>query len=142
MSNSPDIGTKVVCIDDDFPAWARATYNHLPSKDTVYTIRHIDQGLDAQEVVKHGSDKDTFKGSSPLKFTGVRTIMILLEEFTNPVHEDTKKEMGFKLERFAPLLDTTTKAKAVATVKAPKTPSKAPVRPSRKKKEVLEPVTV
>ena len=80
MSENIDIGSKLVCVNDDFPAWARATYSSLPVKDSIYTIRKLDKGLDAKELVKHGSDKDTFKGSDPLKFTGFATIMVLLEE--------------------------------------------------------------
>ena len=140
MSENIDIGSKLVCVNDDFPAWARATYSSLPVKDSIYTIRKLDKGLDAKELVKHGSDKDTFKGSDPLKFTGFATIMVLLEEIHNPIHMDTKKEMGFKLERFRPLLDTTNTAKASAKAKAPKSPTKAPAKPRKQKERVLEPI--
>jgi hypothetical protein len=129
-----DIGTKVTCIDDNFPAWARATYTDLPVKGNIYTIRHIDRGVDCQELVKNGSSED-FSGQDPRKFKGVQTIMILLAEIINPPHLDSKKEPGFKLERFAPLIEPP--AQKVSQKESKPRPKKVS-KPKKKDEKLVE----
>jgi len=85
-------GSKVVCIDDVFPTWATALYSELPVKDKIYTIRQIDSGLLVQNINSDASVKHTFEG--------VRSFHVLLEEIKNPIHTDSKKEMGFLITRF------------------------------------------
>jgi hypothetical protein len=86
------IGSLVVCIDDVFPAWAKAIYNDLPVKDKNYKIRAIDYGVDVKGI--------TPNTNQPLSFTGNKTAMVLLEEIKNPIHPVSKKEMGYQLVRF------------------------------------------
>lgn len=86
------VGSTVICVDDNFPAWARATYNDLPVKDKTYKIRHIDYGLKVDKVVKDSK--------IPLSFTGFKEVMVLLEEIKNPIHNGSGKEMGFHINRF------------------------------------------
>jgi hypothetical protein len=131
-----NIKSKVICINDDFPPWARATYTSLPVKGTIYTIRHIDKGLDAVELVKNGTD-DNFTGSDPRKFKGTTTIMILLEEIKNPPHLDSKKEPGFKLEKFAEIPEQP-KEKVKESIKNPGPPKT--VKPKKPKKKELQTV--
>lgn len=41
-----DINTKVVCVDDRFPAGINDIFNALPSKGSIYTVRDIVPGQD------------------------------------------------------------------------------------------------
>lgn len=43
-----DIGTKVVCADDSFPAGILDIFNALPRKGSVYTVRDIVPAQDFQ----------------------------------------------------------------------------------------------
>lgn len=92
-------GQKVVCINDDFPAWARALYDELPVKDKTYTIRAMGMGLDVHGYQKK-SDEDKDK---PTVFIGEENVLVLLKEIKNPDHPISKQEMGFLGERFAPM---------------------------------------
>lgn len=135
-------GDKLVCIDDNFPAWARATYSVLPVKDSIYTVRHLEQGLIPTNFIKIGSEEDLrirqerghLPGKSPLNATGEFTIAILLEELHNPIHEDSKLELAFSLSRFRPLEEVSEQEKISTVVKAPV--KRNFVKP--KKKELVE----
>jgi hypothetical protein len=81
-------GQRVICVNDTFPQIIRALYKQLPVKDKIYTIREVFLGR--EKVVKGGESA---------------TVGLLLEELHNPpdpFHE-TKQELGFSSERFAPL---------------------------------------
>lgn len=88
-----NVGEKVVCINDDWKTWVYDTYDNLPVKGNVYTIRECDIGRDNLGSVGSGQ-------------SGV-SYLILLEELSN-MHEVTPSgvdlgEIGFRSDRFAPL---------------------------------------
>jgi len=77
-------GTKVVCVDDLFPASILNYYTNLPLKDRVYTIRDVEVGV--------GIDGQAGE------------IAVTLVELINPVSEKyPHRERGFKIERFREL---------------------------------------
>ena len=39
-----NVGDKVVCINDTWDAWVFDTYNQLPKKGDIYTIRTVRAG--------------------------------------------------------------------------------------------------
>lgn len=43
-----DIGQKMACVDDRFPAGINDIYNALPKKDSIYTVRDIVPAQDFQ----------------------------------------------------------------------------------------------
>ncbi len=128
-----DRGTKLICIkDDEWPAWARAVMDQFPVKNTVYTVREIIPGVWTEQVIKDET------GKNPLQFTGKAVPTVLLEELKNPVHPVSKKEMGFILYRFAEIPEQP-KEKVKTVVKKPVSPKPVtPVKPKRKKKELVE----
>ncbi len=93
------IGQKVVCIDDKFPAWVHEIYLALPVKGVTYTIREVAPGRGIFVVI--GED------GKPVRDAGgdrQPEIQILLAELHNP--EDPQcpgREIGFRSDRFAPL---------------------------------------
>jgi hypothetical protein len=94
-SNMWPAGTKVVCIDDHFPAWAKQMYAALPKAGNTYTIRGSTVG------VGYGAGfSDRQEGE----------IAVYLREIVNPKSGKAPfREWGFKAERFRPLeedLDT------------------------------------
>ena len=72
------IGTKVVCVDDSFPAGINDVYNALPVKDRVYIIRDVVPGWD---------------------FKLKEQMAIYLVELVNLPNEHGI-EPGFKIDRF------------------------------------------
>lgn len=84
-----DVNEKVVCINDTFAAWVYDSYNQLPVKGTVYTIREVDLGR---------SDLDS---NSDVTFR------VLLHELHNdPDFTASGRdigELGFRSDRFATL---------------------------------------
>ena len=82
-------GTKVVCIDDHFPAWAKQMYAALPKAGNTYTIRGSTVG------VGYGPGfSDRQEGE----------IAVYLREIVNPKSGKAPfREWGFKAERFRPL---------------------------------------
>lgn len=113
---------KVICIDDVFPAWAKAIYSELPKKDQTYTIRSIGIGCDVKHVIKDSKN--------PLSFSGEHEITVWLKEIKNPVHPISNEEYGFKADRFVPLEEITEeeleeiiiKLEKKSEIKTPKTP--------------------
>ncbi len=91
-------GSKVVCIDDVFPAWALQTYTALPVKGVTYTVRSMSPGrgkplhiVDGKPVVNGAGDAHP-------------EIHLLVEELRNPPDPFCAgAELGFKAERFAPM---------------------------------------
>lgn len=79
-------GSKVICINNIFPPWVRDSYDQLPVKDRIYTVRALEIGRDGASQVSGG------------KATG----RLLLEELKNPPdysHKD-REELGFNMNRF------------------------------------------
>lgn len=87
-------GTKVVCINADFPEAAKRLYKVLPVKDTVYTVRSTYVG------------RGNFTKADSGKMDG--EIGVLLEEIRNPIDPTLRAgltgELGFNAERFAEAL--------------------------------------
>lgn len=91
-------GSKVVCVDDVFPAWARQLYTALPVKGKIYTVRSMAPGRGEPlrivdgKLVKNGAG-DTYP-----------EVHLLVEELHNPPDPFCAgTELGFKAERFAPI---------------------------------------
>ena len=84
-----DINEKVVCINDRFPAWVYDSYDQLPTKGTIYTVRDVDLGR------------------SDLGSDSAVTFKVLLHEIHNqPDFTESGRdigELGFKSDRFATL---------------------------------------
>lgn len=74
-------GTKVVCINDDFPQNIHKFYDNLPKKGHVYTIRDMEVGIDW--------------------FGNAGEIAVTLVELVNPVSETwPHRERAFNSQRF------------------------------------------
>ena len=69
-------GSKVVCVDDVFPAWARASYTALPVKGVTYTVRSMCDYdcIFAFTVVKRTAKMVTI--SSPSRRTVARKVRV------------------------------------------------------------------
>lgn len=93
-------GQRVVCINDDFEPWVYDLYRALPKKDRIYTVRAVRAG--------RSNPQFAVDEEANLKLTGADfDILILLQELRNPddPHSSVKQELGFRSERFAPLLE-------------------------------------
>ena len=79
-------GDKVVCINDKWDGWVFDTYNQLPKKDEVYTIRAVRAGR-------------------PNLDGGAAVLTLLLEELHNDIDYSHVggDELGFRAHRFAPM---------------------------------------
>ena len=87
------VGQRVVCIDDQgWPSDVHDLYIALPKKDSVYTVRNVELGI------------NTLTGEEG-------EICIHLQELRNPLHRGVGgkpgRERGFRCERFAPLEEDT-----------------------------------
>jgi len=85
-----DPGEKVVCVNDTFSAFERRIYSKLPIKDSVYTVRETSLGRR-----KTGGD------------SGISYRVLLVELVNGPdpyMHPDRAEELGFRSDRFAPLV--------------------------------------
>ncbi len=91
-------GSKVVCVDDVFPTWARATYTALPVKGVVYTVRSMSPGRGKPLHIVDGKPVKNGAGDAHPE------IYLLVEELRNPPDPFCAgAELGFKAERFAPM---------------------------------------
>ena len=98
-------GQRVACINDDFEPWVYDLYRSLPKKDHIYTVRAVRMGRSQPEFA--------LDDNADIKLVGAEfDILLLLEELINPddPHSATKQELGFRAERFAPLLEETEEA--------------------------------
>ncbi len=96
------VGQRVVCINDDFEPWVYDLYKSLPKKDHVYTVRSIGMGRSNPDFV--------IDDEANLQLRGAEfDFLLLLKELMNPddPHSSVKQELGFRADRFAPLLDET-----------------------------------
>ena len=84
--NIISVGQKVICVDDTFPSWVLETYQELPVKGKVYTVRHAEPGgFTLVGRYKHS------------------TVAILLEELHNlDLGINGGRELGFDIRRFSP----------------------------------------
>lgn len=102
-----NIGEKVVCINDAFPAWVHDTYNQLPTKGEVYTVRGTDLGR------------------SDLSSDSAVSFKVLLEELKNDDEVTASGrnlgELGFKSDRFATMDQLESTEYLVATQDEPTT---------------------
>ncbi len=93
-----EVGEKVVCVNDDFSATVRHIYRQLPRKDEIYTVRDVRIG----RTQVTGGDV---------------SYLVLLSELHNPddpyMRDGAGEEMGFRSDRFAPLIDTSVEEEAV-----------------------------
>ncbi len=104
-------GQKVVCIDDRFEPWVFDLYKSLPKKDEVYTVRALRAG--------RSNPQFTVNEDAEIKLTGAEfDLLLLLQELNNPddPHSSVKQELGFRSERFAPLLEQTEEEEEEALV--------------------------
>lgn len=95
-------GQQVVCINDQFDPWVYDLYKSLPKKDEIYTVRAIRAGRSNPQFVVNDD--------AEIKLAGAEfDILLLLKELNNPddPHSSVKQELGFRSERFAPLLEET-----------------------------------
>jgi hypothetical protein len=91
-------GSKVVCVDDIFPAWARASYTALPTKGVTYTVRSMSPGRGSPLLIVDGQPVKNGAGDAHPE------IYLLVEELRNPPDPFCAgAELGFKAERFAPV---------------------------------------
>jgi hypothetical protein len=107
-------GQKVACINDTFEPWVYDIYRALPKKDKIYTIRAIGVG--------RSNPTFTITDEADLKITGAEfDMLILLQELLNPddPHSNVKQELGFRAERFAPLVDEDVEVEEEAWVDPP-----------------------
>lgn len=77
-------------------------YKSLPKKDEIYTVRAIRAGRSNPQFVVNDD--------AEIKLAGAEfDILLLLKELNNPddPHSSVKQELGFRSERFAPLLEET-----------------------------------
>jgi len=81
-----NVGEKVVCINDTWDAWVFDTYDQLPEKGEIYTIRAVRAGR-------------------PNLDGGAAVLTLLLEELVNDIDYSHVggDELGFRAHRFAPL---------------------------------------
>jgi hypothetical protein len=97
------VGKKVVCVDDVFPAWVYDVYKELPVKDVTYTVREVRLGRTQWGVMKDG--KLVKNGASETS----ATVALLVEELHNPddpwgpTNNKGGVELGFNSERFREL---------------------------------------
>jgi hypothetical protein len=96
-------GDKVVCINDKWEPWVFDTYNQLPKKGEIYTIRAVRPGR-------------------PNLSGGAAVLTVLLEELQNDVDftHVGGDELGFRASRFAPLESERGRAAARQEVVAPR----------------------
>lgn len=93
-------GQKVVCVDDQFEPWVYDLYKSLPKRDQIYTVRALRAG--------RSNPKFTVNDEAEIKLADAQfDILLLLKELLNPddPHSSVKQELGFRSDRFAPLLE-------------------------------------
>jgi hypothetical protein len=84
-------GEKVVCVNDDFQPIHRTIYRALPRRDVVYTVRDCTLG----RTRTGGADK------------GHSYLVLLVELVNGPdpyMDPSSAEELGFKSDRFAPVI--------------------------------------
>lgn len=99
-------GQKVVCIDDVFPQWVHQIYTALPKQGCTYTVRAVSMGR-TQWTANNDPEKADF--------------LVRLVELKNPTDPKSLDalELGFRAERFRPLLELKTETANIVHLYAP-----------------------
>lgn len=84
-------GEKVVCINDDFDPKMVEDFVYLPTKDEIYTIREV--GLGRTHL------------TSPNGSVSYKVTLVEMVNPPDPRRPSDPEELGFRSDRFAPLLD-------------------------------------
>jgi hypothetical protein len=119
-------GEKVACIDDKFEPWVYDLYRALPRKDKIYTVRALRSGRSNPQFVVNDD--------AEIKLTGAEfDILVLLDELINPddPHSSMKQELGFRAERFAPLLSESEEVEVYESVGTGKGQKRVELQPAR-----------
>ncbi len=87
-------GDKVVCINDDFDPEFVSAYNYLPTKDEIYVIREVGIGRTHP--------------TSPNSAVSYKVTLVGMVNPPDPSRPSNPEELGFRSDRFAPLLDKET----------------------------------
>ena len=93
------VGQKVVCIDDVFPAWAHEIYAALPVKGATYTVREVSPGRGLFAVF--GPDGKPVPGEAGERAPEIRVLVVELVNPPDPLCAE--RELGFRSDRFAPI---------------------------------------
>jgi hypothetical protein len=94
-----DPGEKVVCVNGKFDPIHKAIYKNLPIEGEVYTVRESSLG----RVRTGGKD------------SGCSFRVLLVEIVNGPdpyMNPDTAEELGFRSDRFAPMISEEQEAEA------------------------------
>jgi hypothetical protein len=84
-------GERVVCVNGDFAPLHKAIYRALPVKDQVYTVRECSLGRT--------------RTGSPDSGISYRVLLVELVNDLDPyMHPDHAEELGFRSDRFAPVI--------------------------------------
>lgn len=92
-------GEKVACVNGDFAPLHKAIYRALPVKDQIYTVRECSLGR-----TKTGGPDSGFS---------YRVLLVELVNGPDPyMHPDHAEELGFRSDRFAPVISEEVEAEA------------------------------
>ena len=110
------VGQKVVCVDDVFPAWAHKVYTVLPIKGATYTVREVSPGRGLFAVI--GPDGKPVPGEAGERAPEIRVLVVELVNPPDPLCAE--RELGFRSDRFAPIeeAETSVSEPALASVGA------------------------
>ncbi len=100
-------GEKVVCINDDFDPEVVDAFTYLPTKNEVYTIRDV--GLGRTHL------------TSPNSAVSYKVTLVDLVNPPDPSRPSDPEELGFRSDRFAPLLKNEVEEELRAGIEEPKT---------------------
>lgn len=100
-------GEKVVCIDDDFDPEVVAAYNYLPTRDEIYVIREVGIGRTHP--------------TSPNSAISYKVTLVGMMNPPDPSRPSNPEELGFRSDRFAPLLDREIEETLHAGIEEPQT---------------------
>lgn len=82
---------RIVCVDDKFPAWVYRIYQQLPVKGQIYTVRSLSPLGQSIDLESGHFQPD---------------LVLYVHELHNPDDPNNTAhsiELGFRIERFAPL---------------------------------------
>ncbi|CAN5594453.1 hypothetical protein BH09VER1_BH09VER1_56520 [soil metagenome] len=92
-------GERVACVDADFAPLHRTIYRALPSQDQIYTVRECSLGRT--------------RTGGPDKGCSYRVLLVELVNDPDPyMHPDAAEELGFRSDRFAPVVSEEISAEA------------------------------
>ena len=97
----------MVCINDDFDPEVVAAFDYLPTKDEIYTIRDVGIGRTHP--------------TSPNSAVSYKVTLVEIVNPPDPSRPSDPEELGFRSDRFAPLLGSEHEEELTATIDEPKT---------------------